>query len=151
MVKAHRKRSDTARLAMKMLRVVSITCSEKYFQSQSTYIQSTIVYVPSSELGLQPTLSPATECAPPPQPKGGHTRRGVKGWGSPNSANSDDWRKSLGLCLLCAFNYQIWRRLLSLLFSFISSMNDGISFFRGTPSPRMWARLHLHYQLGRQS
>jgi len=30
---------------------------------------------------------------------GGHTRLRVRGWGSPNS---DDWRKSLALCLLCA-------------------------------------------------
>jgi hypothetical protein len=28
-----------------------------------------------------------------------HTRLRVRGWGSPNS---DDWRKSLALCLLCA-------------------------------------------------
>ncbi len=30
---------------------------------------------------------------------GGHTRLRLKGWGSPNS---DDWRKSVALCLLCA-------------------------------------------------
>jgi hypothetical protein len=37
---------------------------------------------------------------PPPEPKGGeHTRLPVRGRGSPNS---DDWRKSLALCLLCA-------------------------------------------------
>jgi hypothetical protein len=29
---------------------------------------------------------------------GGHIRLRVRGWGSPNS---DDWRKSLALCLLC--------------------------------------------------
>ncbi len=28
-------------------------------------------------------------------------------------------------------------------------MNDRISFFRGTPSPWMWTRLHLHYHLWR--
>jgi hypothetical protein len=46
-----------------------------------------------------PSPSLASECAPPPQPKGGraHSPAG-KGWGSPNS---DDWRKSLALCLLC--------------------------------------------------
>jgi hypothetical protein len=38
-------------------------------------------------------------CAPPPEPKGeGHTRLRARGWGSPNS---DDWRKSLALCLFC--------------------------------------------------
>ncbi len=47
---------------------------------------------------LPPPLSSAS--APlPPEPKGGrHTRLRVRGWGSPNS---DDWRKSLALCLLC--------------------------------------------------
>jgi hypothetical protein len=33
----------------------------------------------------------------------GQTRLGVRGWGSPNS---DDWRKSLALCLLCALLLQ---------------------------------------------
>ncbi len=33
------------------------------------------------------------------EPRGGHTRLRVRGVGSPNS---DDWRKSLPLCLLCA-------------------------------------------------
>ncbi len=38
-------------------------------------------------------------CPLPPEPKGGgHTRVRVRGWGSPNS---NDWRKSLALCLLC--------------------------------------------------
>ncbi len=39
--------------------------------------------------------------APPPQAKGGraHSPAG-EGWGSPNS---DDWRKSLALCLLCGY------------------------------------------------
>jgi hypothetical protein len=52
------------------------------------------------ELGLSCTPSLASECAPPPGTKvwGGHTRLQVRGWGSPNS---DDWRKSLTLCLLC--------------------------------------------------
>jgi hypothetical protein len=48
-----------------------------------------------------PTPSLASECAPPPGTKeeGGHTRLRASGWGSPNS---NDWRKSLSLCLLCA-------------------------------------------------
>ncbi len=32
----------------------------------------------------------------------GHTRLQERGWGSPNS---DDWRKSLVVCLLCAMPY----------------------------------------------
>jgi hypothetical protein len=53
------------------------------FYPQSTNIKSTTVYVPLTHLTW-----------------GGHTRREVRGWESPNS---DDWRKSLALCLLCAF------------------------------------------------
>jgi hypothetical protein len=46
-----------------------------------------------------PTPSLASECAPHPGTNGGgDTRLRVRGWGSPNS---DDWRKSLALCLLC--------------------------------------------------
>ncbi len=44
---------------------------------------------------LPPHLSRQRVCPspPPPVPKGGgHSRRGLRGWGSPNS---DDWRKSL--------------------------------------------------------
>jgi hypothetical protein len=49
-------------------------------------------------IGTLPTpLSPASVPLPP-EPGGGHTRLRVRGWGSPNS---DDWRKSLALCLLC--------------------------------------------------
>ncbi len=57
------------------------------------------MYVPSSELGLSHPPSLASECAPSPQAKGGraHSPAG-EGWGSPNS---DDWRKSLALFLLC--------------------------------------------------
>ncbi len=50
-----------------------------------------------------PNPSPASECALPPYPPdkrvGWHTRLQLRGWGS---SNSDDWRKSIALCLLCA-------------------------------------------------
>ncbi len=52
--------------------------------------------VPSFELG-PPTPSPVSECVPP-ELKGGTHSPVVRGWGRPNS---DDWRKSLALCLLC--------------------------------------------------
>jgi hypothetical protein len=42
-----------------------------------------------------PTPSSAGDCDPPPQGEG------VREWGSPNS---DDWRKSLALCLLCGLD-----------------------------------------------
>ncbi len=47
-----------------------------------------------------PNPSPASECALPPDQMvvEGHTRLRLRGWGS---SNSDDWRKSLALCLLC--------------------------------------------------
>jgi hypothetical protein len=62
-------------------------------------IQSTTVYVPSSELGLSHPLSRQRVCPSPGTIEvGGHTRLRVRGWGS---TNSDDWRKSLALCLLC--------------------------------------------------
>ncbi len=54
----------------------------------------------TNSLASNPSL--ASECAPPrPPPRTdgeGETRLRVRGWGSPNS---DDWRKSLALCLLC--------------------------------------------------
>jgi hypothetical protein len=57
------------------------------------------MYVPSSELGLSQPLYRQRLC-PYPQNRGGHTSLRERGWGSPNS---DDWRKSLALCLLCAY------------------------------------------------
>ncbi len=66
------------------------------------YIKSTTVYVPSSELGLSQVPTPHPPL--PSEPKvrgGGHTRLRVRGWGS---HNSDDWRKSLALCLLCGYD-----------------------------------------------
>ncbi len=53
-------------------------------------------------IGTLPNPLSPTSVHLPTEPGGrGHTRRGVRGWGSPNS---DDWRKSLALCLLCADN-----------------------------------------------
>ncbi len=62
------------------------------------YIKSTTVYVPSSELGLPQPLSSQGVCPSPHNQGGGHTRMRVRGWGSPNS---EDWRKSFALFLLC--------------------------------------------------
>ncbi len=65
------------------------------------YIYSTTLYSTSPRRNWDcPNPSPASEIALPPGPKGGggHTRRRLRGWGSPIS---DDWRKSLALCLLC--------------------------------------------------
>jgi hypothetical protein len=60
------------------------------------------VYVPSLELGLSQPLSRQRVCPSPRTKRGGsQTRLQVRGWGSPNS---DNWRKGLALCLLCAAN-----------------------------------------------
>jgi hypothetical protein len=64
------------------------------------YIKSTTAYVPSSEMGLSQPLSRQRVC-PFPQNRGGAHLLRVRGWGSPNS---DDWRKSLALCLLCGYD-----------------------------------------------
>ncbi len=64
-------------------------CTAKY-----VYIRSTTVYVPSSKLGLSQPLSRQRVC-PSPQNWVGTL---ASGWGSPNT---EDWRKSLALCLLC--------------------------------------------------
>ncbi len=55
---------------------------------------------PLVEIGTPPPLSRKRVCHPPPEPKGGggtHAPAG-EGMGGPNS---DDWRKSLALCLVC--------------------------------------------------
>ncbi len=61
-------------------------------------------------IGTLPSSSLTSECAPPPNRGGGgggHTRLRLRGCGSPHS---DDWRKSLALCLLCGFKEKsgIW-------------------------------------------
>jgi hypothetical protein len=75
------------------------------------YIQSTTVYVPSSELGLShPPLSPVSV----PLPLGGcKTLVGIGGWGIPNP---HDWRKSLALCLLCGYRGSFTYRNLNVLY-----------------------------------
>jgi hypothetical protein len=55
-------------------------------------------YVPASELGLPHPLSRRRVCSSILTKGGGQTRLRVRGWGRPNS---NDWRKSLALCLLC--------------------------------------------------
>ncbi len=70
-------------------------------RARATYVR--LLHVPPC-----PHPSPANECVPPPPPTpnqgwGGHTRLRAMGWGSPSS---DDWRKSLPLCLLCGLSKQ---------------------------------------------
>jgi hypothetical protein len=51
---------------------------------------------PLSELAPS-SPSPASECVPPWNQRGGHSLAGEGAGG----ANSDDWREGLALCLLC--------------------------------------------------
>ncbi len=65
--------------------------------TQSTYIPR-VPQCLSPRPNRNPPPPPASKCAPSPEPKlGAHTWLRVSGWGCPNS---DDWRKSLALCLL---------------------------------------------------
>jgi hypothetical protein len=58
---------------------------------------------PLVRIGTPPTPLPLASVPLPPGPKGGggHTRLRLRGWGSPNS---DDWKKSLALWLLCGLS-----------------------------------------------
>ncbi len=49
-----------------------------------------------------PPPSPASECVPPPGTKGALAHSPVGDGVEGEGPNSDDWRKSLALCLLCA-------------------------------------------------
>ncbi len=49
-----------------------------------------------------PTPLSCKRMSPPPTKRGGNTRLRVRGWGS---QNSEEWRKNLALCLLCAQHY----------------------------------------------
>jgi hypothetical protein len=55
-------------------------------------------------IGTPRPLSRLRVC-PPRTKRGGHTRLRLRGWGSPNS---DDWRKNIALCLLCANYNKSW-------------------------------------------
>jgi hypothetical protein len=79
--------------------LVGLLADGRGLDAQCTYCRkSTTVSVPSSELGLSQPLSRQQVCPSPKNRGGGHIRLQVRGWGSPNS---NDWRKSLALCLLC--------------------------------------------------
>jgi hypothetical protein len=83
-----------------------------HYKVQYVQMKSTTLYVPSSELGL-PNPSLASECAPPsPQNRGRGGAHSPAGEGLGESQcvlgpNSDDGRKSLALCLLCAVHTSV--------------------------------------------
>jgi hypothetical protein len=55
-------------------------------------------------IGTPPPLPLASVSPTPTKEEGVHTRLRVRGWGS---SNSDDWRESLVLCLLCRLTSHI--------------------------------------------
>ncbi len=75
--------------------------SDDPLRPQSTFIPR-IPQCLSPRLNWDPPTPLPQANVLPPGTKGGrvHTRLRVRGWGSPNS---DDWRESLVLCLLCAW------------------------------------------------
>ena len=64
---------------------------------RNTFIENRSV-CPLVGIGSPHPPLPQTSVSPRNQWGGGHTRLRVMGWGSPNS---DYWRKSLALCVLC--------------------------------------------------
>ncbi len=94
------KRLKIRALALKRnLLAVKTALTTKY-----VYIKSTTVQSPELQLA-QPLIRPPASMPLSPESEGGggggHTRLRVRGWASPNS---DDWRQSLALCLLCGFD-----------------------------------------------
>jgi hypothetical protein len=80
--------------------------------TQSTYIQYTEYHSVSTLVGIgtlptNPSLAMQRVCHSPPRTGGGgHHSPAGEGLGNPNS---DDWRKSLALCLLCVlWQYGVW-------------------------------------------
>jgi hypothetical protein len=78
----------------------------QYYKDLIRYRTGIILYLeyqsvcPFVRIG-PPSPSPESECVlPPPKPKGGGGRHSLGGEGE-NVANSDDWRESLVLCILC--------------------------------------------------
>jgi hypothetical protein len=78
------------------------------------YIKSTTVYGRSPRWNWDsPNPSLASECALPPRTKwggGAHSPAGEGLGGGGGGPNSDDWRKSLALCLLSAYTPQYDQR-----------------------------------------
>jgi hypothetical protein len=68
------------------------------------YVEYHSTYMSLRRTWESPHPLPRQRVFPSPQNQrgGGHTRLRVWGWGSPNS---DDWRKSLALCLLCGLSH----------------------------------------------
>jgi hypothetical protein len=77
--------------------------SQREVEGQYHRVDRVLTFFSSRPNWDSPSPSPAGECAPPPPlyPGGGYTRLRVRGCGSPNS---NDGRKGLAFCLLCALH-----------------------------------------------
>jgi hypothetical protein len=70
------------------------------------YIQSTTVYVPTSEIETPPTPLPQASVPPTPEPKGGgHTRQRVGGMGESQFRRLE--KKLISLPTLCNLNWDL--------------------------------------------
>ncbi len=80
------------------------------FVSLFLHPQSTYMYLeyhsvcPLVRIGTTHPLLPQASVSLPRNQRGGAHSPAVRGWERPNS---DDWRKSLALCLLCAFTLSL--------------------------------------------
>jgi hypothetical protein len=93
------------------------------------------------KVNIYRVLSPLAmqRLALPPNLKGdGHTRLRARGWESPNS---DDWRKSLALCLLCEVHFvQLYTNSLNLPWTEAEFMNVQVhwGFGHNLESSQTW-------------
>ncbi len=106
-------------------------CLESLKHVKYVYIKSTTLPVPSSELGLSQPLSRQRVCPSP---------------------NSDDWRKSLALCLLCALKAHSYSSSSSEILNLrITRKKLRICNLR-TDNPKksvkLWYRNELRWQVG---
>jgi hypothetical protein len=99
-------RAETKDIFLACLELIINEADVIFHYSQGLYDHKVHTYLehhsvcPLVGIGTAPPPLPQASVYPPsPEPKGGHARLrvGGGGWGS---SNSDDWRKSLALCLL---------------------------------------------------
>jgi hypothetical protein len=83
------------RLSCRVHRPQPLCCTTQYIYVHLEYLSVCRLV----QIGPSHPLSRKRGC--PPWTKEGYTRLRVRGWGGPNS---DDWRKSLVLCLLCVLS-----------------------------------------------
>ncbi len=102
--------SQFRRLEKSLALCILSVCTWRRHKLSSVYYDphKVLIYIehhsvcPLVGIWTPPTPLPQASVPPPPQDQrvgGGAHSPAARGWGS---SNSDDWRKSLALCLLCA-------------------------------------------------